>query len=673
MAVGKLFSLFRVTGDDADLVRAQYAAFSKQVPLMYFILLVNSWGLAATHINTAPVFLTIWIPSLLTLVCACRLVYWWIEGRRPTKGMNALRALRKANVLAWLLAAGFASWGLSLAPYGDSYQQSHVAFYMGITVIGCIFCLSHLLSAALAVTVIVGLAFAGYFGMTGNMVFIAMAVDLILVSAAMIAVLSVQYRDFMALISSKRTLLALNDENLLLANQDSLTSMPNRRRFFAELETDHQADSAGREAICVGLIDLDGFKPVNDIFGHGTGDDLLIQVAQRLLTLAGPGAEASEGEGPAGAKPAGPQTFFARLGGDEFGYITRGGGLAAAVDIGHAVCAALSEPFHIADARIELSASIGIAALSPTDTTVATVYERADHALYKSKRQGRGGVVVFSKEHGEAFARLLTIERIFGKHVYEEEVSLVYQPIVDMASGRVVAFEALARWYSPTLGHVSPAEFIPAAERSGVINSLTRLLLRKALEDARSWPSEIGLSFNLSARDVSSGEQSLALLDIVLSSGVAPKRVDFEITETAILADMSQARTVALMFKAAGVGISLDDFGTGYSSLTHLHEMPLDKLKIDRSFVNGINDNSTGKKIVTSMLRMCADLDIGCVVEGIETPEEYETIKALGGPAAQGFFLSKPLPPDKARALVTDDMGVDDMGIAGNAGVMLAS
>ncbi|WP_082477436.1 EAL domain-containing protein [Rhizobium sp. Leaf371] len=668
MALRALFSIFGVQGDDPDLVKAQYAAFSKQIPLMYFILLVNSWGLAATHIAIAPAFLTIYIPAFLTLVCAVRILYWWIEGLRPTANLDALRALRKANALSWVLAAAFAAWGLCLAPYGEMLHRSHVAFYMGITVIGCIFCLSHLLSAALAVTVIVSLAFAAYFGMTGNLVFIAMAVDLVLVSAAMIAVLSVQYRDFLALISSKRTLLALNEENKLLANQDSLTSMPNRRRFFAELESDHQADhqaghdhnSLDRHAICVGLIDLDGFKPVNDIFGHGTGDDLLIQVADRLLRLGG--------SGPQGADRPAHQTFFARLGGDEFGYITRQGGLAAAVDIGAAVCAALAEPFLIADARIELSASIGIAALSPTDATVASVYERADHALYESKRQGRGEVVVFSKEHGEAFARLLTIERAFGKHNYEDEVSLVYQPIVDMASGRLVAFEALARWYSPTLGHVSPAEFIPAAERSGFINPLTRLLLRRALEDALTWPSGIRLSFNLSARDVSSGEQALRLLNIVLASGVAPQRVEFEITETAILADMGQARTVALMFKAAGVGIALDDFGTGYSSLTHLHEMPLDKLKIDRSFVNGIDSNSTGKKIVKSMLRMCADLDIGCVIEGIETRAEYETVKALGGPLAQGYFLSRPLSADKALALAAADAP-----LAAAPEVMLAS
>jgi diguanylate cyclase (GGDEF)-like protein len=637
MSARELFSILRVPGDDANLVNAQYGAFSKQIPLMYFILLVNSWGVAITHINAAPRFLTIYIPALLTIFCIGRIVYWLKQDGKAVSAANALQTLQRTNVLAWLLAAAFAGWGLCLAPYGDILQQSHVAFYMGITVIGCIFCLSHLLSAALAVTVIVTLAFAAYFATTGNLVFIAMAVDLILVSAAMIVVLLVQYRDFITMIASKRTLVALNEENKLLANQDSLTSMPNRRRFFAELEAGHQSGTSNAPAICVGLIDLDGFKPVNDIFGHGTGDELLVQVGQRLSALCG------------------PDTFFARLGGDEFGYLTRNGGLPAALGIGNAVCRAIADPFLIADARIELSASIGIAELSADDETVAQVYERADHALYESKRQSRGEVVVFSKEHGRAFDRLLAIERAIGTSMYEQEISLVYQPIVEMASGRIVAFEALARWYSPTLGRVSPAEFIPAAERSGFINPLTRLLLKRALDDARSWPGDVRLSFNLSARDVSSGEQALKLLNMVIASDVAPHRVDFEITETAILADMTQARTVAFMFKAAGVGISLDDFGTGYSSLTHLHEMPLDTLKIDRSFVNGIDHNPTGQKIVKSMLRMCADLEIGCVVEGIETREEYEVVKALGGPSAQGYFISKPMTSDEARAMVTSD------------------
>ncbi len=634
MATRDILSILRVQTDDPELCVAQYSAFSKQMPLMYFILIVNTWGVASTHFDIAPLPLTFYIPLVLTVMCSARIAYWWFEARGRYRPKNAIANLKTTTLLAWILAGCFAAWGLALSRYGDTFSQSHVAFYMGITVIGCIFCFSHLLSAAIAITLVVNVAIIANFGFTGNKVFIAMAVDVALVSTAMMLVLWVQNRDFKALIASKRSLSALNDQNMRLANLDSLTGLANRRRFFAELDKVCCKTPPDMDGICVGLIDLDGFKPVNDLHGHHIGDDLLVEVGRRLMELRC------------------GDMFVARLGGDEFAYLVRSGEMSEALQLGEEICDALRQPYAVGDRRIVLSASIGIAAGRGHEDTNRSLYERADFALYESKRERVGKPTVFSSDHSRSLSRLLAMERSFSSGSFEQELSLAYQPIVDLEHGGIVGFEALARWHHCDLGQISPGEFIPAAERLGYIGQMTKILLSIALADASSWPEHVRLSFNLSARDFSSSEQAMHLLAMISASSIAPARIDLEITETAILSDVTQAKAAARMYKAAGVGISLDDFGTGYSSLTHLHSMPLDKIKIDRSFIDGLDRKAASAKIVKSMIRMCKEMKIGCVVEGVETESQLQAIRKMGGRLIQGYQISKPVMANQASLMV---------------------
>jgi predicted signal transduction protein with EAL and GGDEF domain len=225
-------------------------------------------------------------------------------------------------------------------------------------------------------------------------------------------------------------------------------------------------------------------------------------------------------------------------------------------------------------------------------------------------------------------------------------MELVFQPIVDAMSEHTAGFEVLSRWHSPRLGQVSPADFIPAAERIGLIRPLTQALLVRALAAAKSWPDEIHVSFNLSAHDICSAEGILPLITIIERSGVPPRRIDFEITETAVTFDFVRAQQSIAALKAMGCGISLDDFGTGYSSLSHVHRLPLDKIKVDRSFVADINDNPVSHKIIKSLTGLCDDMEIACVVEGVETRAQLDSLRRLGCDFIQGYYFAKPMPRD---------------------------
>lgn len=235
---------------------------------------------------------------------------------------------------------------------------------------------------------------------------------------------------------------------------------------------------------------------------------------------------------------------------------------------------------------------------------------------------------------------------------FEDEFSLAYQPMVDGFTHRTTAFEALARWTSPTLGCIPPDQFILVAERSGLINRLTEVLLVKALRAAKSWPESVALSFNLSMADLCSPTAVERLCELIVESGVDPKRIQFEATETAIIQDFDLAQASLRRLKTLGVSISLDDFGTGYSSLSYVHRLPVDKLKIDRSFTQGILDQDSSRDIVRSIIDLSRNLKLGCVVEGVETAEQAVLLAALGCTSMQGYFFHKPMLEEEVSSYI---------------------
>jgi diguanylate cyclase (GGDEF)-like protein len=629
--------LFRVP-TDPDLTRAQFDAFSRQIPLLYFILITNTIAVAYTYVPLAPASLSMIVPAVLTAVTGLRTL-WWLRQRHVVRSdADILRNLRLTNWIAAPIAAGFTAWSFALYPYGDPFAKSQVAFYMAVTVIGCIFCLMHLRSAALIVTLVVNVPYVLFYFVTGEPTLKAMAVNNLLVSGAMVTVLFIYYRDFADLVANRKSLLmqqaatqALSDENFRLANLDSLTELPNRRRFFAELSSAF-ADAERRHVhVAVGIIDLDGFKPINDNYGHSVGDRVLIEAGRRIR-------EVCEGFGP-------QRVEFARLGGDEFGLVVCGD--PANVDLarlGERIGEQVKLPYQLDTAHTGLSCSIGFALYPDSATTSEALYECADYSLYHAKRHQRGRTVIFSSELEAEIRSRGVIENLLRTSDFGAEMELVFQPIVDAMSEHTAGFETLARWHSPRLGRVSPADFIPAAERIGLIRPLTQVLLARALATAKTWPDHIRLSFNLSAHDVCAAEGILPLISIIEKSGLPPHRIDFEITETAVTFDFVRAQQSIATLKAMGCGISLDDFGTGYSSLSHVHRLPLDKIKVDRSFVADVNENPVSLKIIKSLTGLCDDMEIACVVEGVETRDQLDTLRRLGCDLIQGYYFAKPMP-----------------------------
>jgi diguanylate cyclase (GGDEF)-like protein len=619
-----------VQSENPELLKAQYRAFTRQMPMMYFILLSSTWALAMTHLGVAPSWLTIGVPATLTFGCLLRVLFWLRTRTTDPSPEAAHSALQRTNRLAGAIAVAFTLWSFALVPYGDAYTRSHVAFYMAITVISCIFCLMYVRSAAFIVTLIVNGAFIAFFMSTAQPTFIAIAINVLLVCAGMMSILLTNYRNFESMVVSKQRSDALSSENFRLANLDSLTGLANRRAFFAELEVQLQKARASGNRLALGVMDLDGFKPVNDLYGHSVGDRLLIEVANRLSqTLTA-------------------STAF-RLGGDEFAIIAPLPPENTQLVLNaNAITARLREPYEMPEGTVHISASMGIAVFPDLALDREQLFDRADYALYHAKKRRRGGAVLFNADHEEQINVDARIESVLKQADLESELSVVFQPIVDIHEGATVGFEALARWDSPTLGKVSPACFIPIAERAGMVGALTRPLFRKALVAASSWEAPMRLSFNLSAHDLNSHDGVLAIIGIIESSGFDPRRLDLEITETAFTHDFEQVTQSVETLRRLGCGVSLDDFGTGYSSLTRLHALPLTKFKIDRSFVTNLHKRPASYKIVKSLLTLSADMGLECVIEGVETEAELAALKALGGTSVQGYLFSPPLPEDQA-------------------------
>ena len=452
-----------------------------------------------------------------------------------------------------------------------------------------------------------------------------------------------QHERFKNIVKQKATLVRqakeleqMNVENINLANMDTLTSLPNRRNFFTQLEALTKAyKNQPDKKLVVALLDLDGFKRVNDVFGHPVGDDLLVKTSERLKDIVG------------------EDILLARLGGDEFGFIiTKPDDIQNIMQLGQKICEAMRQVFHLREGSIQIGATIGFVEHPSMAPTSQLLFERADYALCYSKQHSKGQPVIFSTEHESIIRNLSNIEYQLREADLEKELSVVFQPIVDTQQQKTMGFEALARWDNATLGQISPNIFIQAAEQMGIIGKLTTILLRKALAEACHWPNDIYMSFNLSIYDLSSPQTILSLVNIVEKSNFPSHRIVFEITETAVMHDFQQANEALTLLKLQGAQIALDDFGTGYSSLSYVQRMPLDRLKIDRSFIIDIATDEHTRNIVRTIFDLCNNLNLCCIVEGVETQEQLAILNQMGFRYIQGYYFSRPLIPKAALEFV---------------------
>jgi diguanylate cyclase (GGDEF)-like protein len=419
-----------------------------------------------------------------------------------------------------------------------------------------------------------------------------------------------------------------------LARYDELTALPNRVNFRDEIERLLAVPHGATQLSALLFVDLDQFKQVNDTLGHPCGDQLLCTVADRLRDMLR------------------PEDFVARFGGDEFVVFQQNikSGEDAAY-LARRIVDHLSERYKIDNHLVEIGASVGIALTSP-GVTADTLMKNADMALYRAKADGRGTFCFFREEMAQIVEARRILELDLRKALANEEFELLYQPLVNLKSGRIATCEALLRWNHPVRGTVSPVDIIPVAEDMGLIVDLGRWILRKACMECMKWPEAVSVAVNFSPQQFHQRELLSEVRYALEVSGLPANRLEIEITESSLLRNTQSTHDVLSQLHAIGVRISLDDFGTGYSSLSYLHNFPLQKVKIDRSFLEGI-DSDRPLTLLRGVARLSADLGMLVVVEGIETNEQLELISADGTVTeAQGYLFSRPVPAVRVRQLL---------------------
>jgi diguanylate cyclase (GGDEF)-like protein len=421
-----------------------------------------------------------------------------------------------------------------------------------------------------------------------------------------------------------------------MARHDTLTGLPNRA-YFGELVADDllvRRDQSPPASHSLMIIDIDDFKHVNDSFGHIVGDQLLVEVARRLRQVLTPDA------------------VLARLGGDEF--VIYGGDTNDAVaERSEQVMQAFSKPFNLEGVTLNVNASLGLVTSAQAGDSLDDLMTKADLALYSAKADGKGRSQIFHVQMDIDYHYRQRLKADLRDAIAEGNLSLVFQPLLDIATRKVVTCEALARWEHPELGPVPPSTFIPLAEEIGVISDITEWVIAQAAQQCSQWPGQVGVAVNVSARDFRAIDLQQVVEQALTRTGLRAERLEIEVTETAVIEERDIAINVLSGLAARGVGIALDDFGTGYSSLSYLSALPFSKLKIDRSFVADIADKPRALRLLTNVARLGRDLDLVVVAEGVETEAQLNAmVENTTIQQVQGYLFSRPLPQRDIAELI---------------------
>jgi diguanylate cyclase (GGDEF)-like protein/PAS domain S-box-containing protein len=422
-----------------------------------------------------------------------------------------------------------------------------------------------------------------------------------------------------------------------MAYHDGLTDLPNRAAFLQALSQMIEACEGTGDEFAVLCVDLDGLKEINDVFGHATGDKLLIEVARRIQLTTGGGV-------------------VARLSGDEFGLIIDGKQPDAGKALAERVAETLASDFLIDGKTVHIGVTTGISVFPHNGRDAASLLANAGAALFRAKAKSRGSISLFEPEMDQQIRDRRALHQDLSAAIRNGELSLHYQP--QATTGRNVAgddttgFEALARWSHPTRGFVPPSDFIPLAEESGLIVEMGEWILREACREAASWPKPLQIAVNLSPAQFVRGDVVGLVHSILLETGLSPGRLELEITEGVLIEDFERGLALLRRLKALGVRISMDDFGSGYSSLTYLQAFPFDKIKIDRAFVMNLGRTPQSAAIVRAVIGLGQGLHVSIVAEGVETQEQLNFLADEGCGVVQGYFIGKPAPIAQYAALV---------------------
>jgi diguanylate cyclase (GGDEF)-like protein/PAS domain S-box-containing protein len=427
-----------------------------------------------------------------------------------------------------------------------------------------------------------------------------------------------------------------------LAQHDALTGLPNRSLLRQQMDDMLLHTRRSSDKVAVLVLGLDNFKAVNDTLGHGVGDKLLRGVAKRLRSVLR------------------EEDIVARLNSDEFAVVQSG--LARPEDAGQ-LCRrlqqAIADPYLLDGNSVVIGATFGIAMAPGDGDDPEKLLKHADMALTRAKNETRGTFSYFESGMDARAQSRRKIEIELRDAIQRDVLRPHYQPLIDLSTGRITGFEALARWPHPERGMVPPSEFIPVAEETGLITSLGRLMLRQACHDAAAWPDDVGVAVNMSPLQFRVGNVLSLVMDVLKQTGLPPTRLELEITETLVLEKSSQVLATLHALRALGVRISMDDFGTGYSSLSYLRNFPFDKLKIDQSFIRDLAANREAQAIVRSIISLGKGLGVTITAEGVETEAEFRCLRAEGCHEGQGYLFSRPRPNAEIVALLRAQCGAD--------------
>lgn len=628
-----------LTSSDGILLKQRFAALQRQVPWLYAILLANLLGLQITLADEPS------IPLIPTLVmCAIIVVRGsrWVRIRGEQLLLNEIqREMRRTFLLASLFCAAFAIWSCWLFASVGADHLIEIVLLTGLAGVGCTYAMTGFPGGARVPLVILLMPLIAMLLLTGEPANIGIAVSMTIVSGVTLRLLNVHDDAFVGLVRSniqiaaeqKRAVeaerLAIQEQSRvqLLANSDALTGLTNRRGFLASFDHLSSEDKAGLALI---LIDLDGFKPINDTFGHASGDALLVSVSRRLQSLPLRGI------------------LVARLGGDEFAMVCKCESAAEAYAAATEAVASLHIPFSIDGRTLSVAACAGVSFQG--EDNLSEGMRRADIALYRSKDCGRGHVTLFTEDMERDVQRKRSIEQALREPGIDSEIDVAFQPIFKLDSMEISSFEALARWSHSELGWISPAEFIPITEQISVLESMSEALLRRAANAAHNWPRHIRLSFNLSAVQLCASGTADRILSVLDDQDFDARRLQIEVTETALLADFDVARENISALRERGVSIVLDDFGAGYSSINYLRQIHFEAVKLDGSLLTGA-DKAGGLPLLRVVLALCRAIGLPCVAEHIESQQQLDQLRRLGCQFGQGYLLSPPLAAHEAAVL----------------------
>ena len=629
------------------LIEERYRSLRRQVPIVYLLGLVN---LSAMEIAaTGRLSLGLNLPSFIAFCGLIRLWHWFGKGSGADADHRLMtRRMRQTVWFACAVCLAVSARCLYLLQVGDASSHMAVMLFGGLTAIGVAYGLTALPAAArIPLLLIIGPLSVDAL-ISNDPKFAGAAFGLVVVAVLTMRLLSAHSRHFTNVIHSRSNIARERErvqhahrEAVIAATTDFLTGLPNRRAFVAALDA---MTSKTRDCFAVAILDLDRFKTVNDTFGHVAGDQLLEEVAARLVEAVPPGG------------------LVARLGGDEFGLLVpdvRHG--PDAKRIGDQILRRVNGPVLLDGREFAVSASCGLGISHRREApSPSRLMADADLALYEAKENPGAGAAVFELRMEAPRRRRAQIEQALRLPGFRDQLSIVFQPIFNLSTGRIIANEALARWRNEELGSVGPSEFVPIAEQLNLIDGINLHLMKLAFDAARDWPGHIKLSFNLSAVQLCSTGSAEVVLGALKAARLTARSLQVEVTETALLRDFERARENLNILRDAGATIVLDDFGAGYASISYLRELCFDQIKLDGALVTAAQQSADGKQLLRAVIVLCEVLGVSSVAEHVGSAELLKLVLELGCTAGQGFWLEPPLSAAELRKRLSSELPANE-------------